>query len=477
MKVTELNPPMIWKNRFLLQLCLALLSGKVLAQLGAPDPSFNPLPAGSVVGSTANSPQSVNVILRQDDGKIIIGGRFLNVCPARFNADGTPDPSFNVGAGVRLEHDPRIGPLSANGEVYAMLQQLDGKIIIGGFFNQVNGYGTVRLARLNTNGVVDTTFYPCVSDYGVSALAFAANGKILVGGSFTFFNGVIRSGFARLDPNGGPDLALNQGSGANGEVRAIAPVSGGGFLIGGSFNTVNGIPRKAIARISNNGSLDNVFVSPVQSGIVQAIQVQTNGKILLAGSLQLGRSSASTFPLVRLNADGTLDRCFELPSQSPYSSWGVALEPDGKICAVGDLLIAGQERGAARFFPDGSLDSSFVAPNLPQGAYCVARQSDGKFLVGGSFWNVDSGPGYQIVRLLGGEAQNLGTPKLKVPCLCETGGLILPLLSDTNKNFLIQTSSNLVNWADWTNGVTVNTMTFFSDPQPTLPRRFYRLSP
>src|SRR6185436_17295663 len=108
---------------------------------------------------SANS--SIQAIALQPDGKIILGGDFRAFAPnggasfirgniARLNADGTIDSSL----------DPR-----ANGSVHAIAVQPDGGIVIGGEFQGFNPGGGAavarnRIARLNPNGTIDTTFNP-----------------------------------------------------------------------------------------------------------------------------------------------------------------------------------------------------------------------------------------------------------------------------------------------------------------------------
>ncbi|MBK7085206.1 MAG: delta-60 repeat domain-containing protein [Flavobacteriales bacterium] len=89
----------------------------------------------------------------QSDGKIIIGGSFTSYdgigrnSIARLNADGSLDIGFNPGTG-------------ANNPVHSITLQPDGKIIIGGDFTNYNGTGRNRVARLNTDGSLDTASTP-----------------------------------------------------------------------------------------------------------------------------------------------------------------------------------------------------------------------------------------------------------------------------------------------------------------------------
>ena len=64
---------------------------------------------------------------------------------ARLNTDGTLDTSFATGAGI-------------DASLYSLALQPDGKVIIGGFFTTYNGIAKGSIARLNTDGTLDTTF-------------------------------------------------------------------------------------------------------------------------------------------------------------------------------------------------------------------------------------------------------------------------------------------------------------------------------
>ena len=95
----------------------------------------------------------VRVVVVQPDGKILIGGDFTTLSPngvatvtrnhiARLNPDGTLDTAFNP---------------NANGVVYAIALQADGKILAGGFSRIIGGQPRNRIARLDaTTGLPDS---------------------------------------------------------------------------------------------------------------------------------------------------------------------------------------------------------------------------------------------------------------------------------------------------------------------------------
>jgi len=103
---------------------------------------------------------------------------------ARLNANGTLDTTF----------DP-----NANGSVYSVVVQGDGKILIGGNFFTVGGGTRNNVARLNADGTLDTTFTNPNASSGVYSFAVQGDGKILIGGAFTSVGGQTRNRVARLD--------------------------------------------------------------------------------------------------------------------------------------------------------------------------------------------------------------------------------------------------------------------------------------
>ena len=120
---------------------------------GTPDTGF--VSATVLPGLQADTRALVRPIV-QADGKIVIGGTFTNVGGlsrngvARLNADGSLDTSFDPGTGVSLGFD--TGGATTVPTTYSLVQQPDGKILIGGSFYNVNGVQQQNLARLNGDG-------------------------------------------------------------------------------------------------------------------------------------------------------------------------------------------------------------------------------------------------------------------------------------------------------------------------------------
>ena len=227
------------------------------------------------------------------------------------------DSSFTTNPGVDIH-------------IFALALQADGKILIGGNFTTYNGVSRNGIARLNADGSLDTTFNPgtgfddqCSPCKGVQSIDIQPNGKILVGGNFRNFNGVSRVRVARLNTDGTLDTTFNPGAGAvAAEVSKIKSLSNGKILITGNFVQYNNIAVNRIARLNSDGSLDSSFSNTAQpNGVVTELYVQSNGKIIITGLFstiagQIRRGVA------RLNSDGTLDASFGANSSGAINSDG-----------------------------------------------------------------------------------------------------------------------------------------------------------
>jgi uncharacterized delta-60 repeat protein len=192
---------------------------------------------------------SISSIAVQPNDKIVIAGAFTKVNDvtkyylARVHPNGYLDSAFNTGTGP-------------GGMVDCLALQPDGKIVIGGRFNTVGGVARKGIARLNPDGSLDPTFDPgagitpgALAPFSVVMIVRQPDGKLLVCGSFVGVNGVPRNAIARLHSDGSLDTSFDIGTGANGIIYCIALLPDERIIIGGDFTTFNGIARNRLARL------------------------------------------------------------------------------------------------------------------------------------------------------------------------------------------------------------------------------------
>jgi uncharacterized delta-60 repeat protein len=286
--------------------------------------------------------------------------------------------------GVDTGFDPGSG---ANDIVRAISLQSDLKIVFGGDFTSVEGVSFNHVARLQSNGSLDTSFNPGNgADGNVLAVALQSDGKIVLGCAFGNVDGSSRPGIARLNADGNLDNGFNPGSGANNVVRAVAVQADGKIVIAGDFTSVNGAPRNRLARLNANGFVDAGF-NPVFNGPVNALAIQSDGKILAAGAFTtLGGTGRNG--IARLTTNGLVDATFDpgAGAASPVNAVGV--QSDGKI-VIGGRFTAfdNQTRNyLTRLESNGTLDVTFnpgTGPDAPLNTLLI--QPNGKIIIGGDF--------------------------------------------------------------------------------------------
>jgi uncharacterized delta-60 repeat protein len=309
--------------------------------------------------------------------------------------------------------------------VTAAAIQSEGKIVLGG-----SNPGGAALARLNTNGTLDSSFgsggivnNTFGADGPVMAVVIQPDGKILAyasgffGGSVGRFNsdGSVDTTFG----SGGFAVSKSLGSGP-GILSVMALQADGKILVTGAG---------LIGRYTSTGQLDTTFgsggsgIAALNSVIASAIAVQSDGKILvttgvappteLFGSPYLPTQEAGA--IARYNTNGSLDTTFGISGQAACvaSAAAVAIQSNGKIIVAGTIpsalmtIVSGGLTfaslqtgfGVVRYNANGSVDTTFnpgggigtgggvitgFGNSFPAGAaFAVAIQSNGEIVVAG----------------------------------------------------------------------------------------------
>lgn len=398
------------KKEILLIFILFINSCILLSQPGSLDLSFNS-------GLGANS--YIIGCKVQTDGKILIGGNFTSFNGtsinhlARLNSTGSLDTTFNVGAG-------------ADNNVNDFAIQVDGKVIIVGAFANYNGISYKGLARLNSDGTIDTTFKVGTgANFSINKTIIQPDGKIIIGGYFTNYNGVTMNHLARLNPNGSIDTSFNIGIGANAELWNIELQSDGKIIICGNFTTYDSFPINRISRLNPNGSMDLSFnVGLGANNSIRGLSIQSDGKIVIAGAFTT--FNGLTFNrITRLNNNGTIDSTFNVGLGPNLTSLSCGIQSDGKILVSGNhtSFNASSSGRIARLNTNGTLDVAFnsvIGANNYIPKFVI--QNDGKIIIVGAFTSYDGIIGNRIVRL----SANFETSSAVIDTNPDKGSFVFP---------------------------------------------------
>ena len=272
-------------------------------------------------------------------------------------------------------------PVSA--DVYAATVQADGAIVFGGTFTAVNGQARSRLARVNSDGALDSAFNPAPGG-DVLCMVPEGGGRLYIGGGFTTVAGQSRSYLARLNSDGTLDTSFAPALSA--VVYTIAVQPDGKVLAGGAFTAAGGVTRNYVARFNLNGTLDTSFDANANS-FVTTINVLRDGNLILGGYFTSIGAQSRPY-LARVSPSGALDNTYQPALNNAVL--GTAVQADGKLVCGGTFTsVGGQNRHhVARVLPSGTLDAAF-APDANGNVFSVALQPDGKVLLGGEFFTVN----------------------------------------------------------------------------------------
>lgn len=193
----------------------------------------------------------VSVITVQSDGYILLGGSFPGGI-LRLDPTGALDPTFTG---------------TASDYVNDIVVQTDGKILVAGafyLFNDIRHYGIVRL---NPDGGVDNTFAPLgITDLIESGnyatkIILQSDGKIIVAGLFDTINGASRKNIVRLNADGTVDCDFDPGLSTDMAITGVALQTDGKLVITGDFTDFDGTQRYGLARVINTASSATITIT------------------------------------------------------------------------------------------------------------------------------------------------------------------------------------------------------------------------
>lgn len=373
------------------------------------DPSFG-VAGVAFMGLTAAGLELPPKPVVQPDGKILICSMLSSGGPsaddmliARFNADGTPDNTFDFDGKVTIDFDGRSDGCNA------LALQANGKIVaIGTSTNQMDFNSDFAAARLNANGSLDQTFgagtgkvlvpFDVGGNLGDTAggVAMQPDGKIIVVGWVNVDTANVDFGVVRLLPDGTRDTTFNStgrvtvafdfpGSGNLDQGDSVVIDAAGRILVGGIADTgAAGAADFALARLLPNGQLDPAFdadgrltigfdLGDTRGDLSYQTILQSDGKIVMVGAADTGSGAINNdVAIARLLPDGSPDPDFgiggkvvvpfDLVTNGSDVATGVVEDSVGRLIMAGvglDALSTNGKAIALRLRPDGALDQTF----------------------------------------------------------------------------------------------------------------------
>jgi uncharacterized delta-60 repeat protein len=195
---------------------------------------------------------------------------------------------------------------------------------------------------------------------------------------------------SNVPADGTIDASFTPGETAPGSIAAIAVQSDGKIIAAGSFSQFDNVTVNGIIRLNSDGNPDTVFIAATGTGLgtgdtVSVIAIQGDGKIILGGSIKSFNGTAVS-NIVRLNTDGTIDTTFTAALDNSIVHV-VVLQGDGKMIIASELSTTSRELASSttlRLNTDGSPDNSFQQGALKGRVLTAALKRNGKIILGGS---------------------------------------------------------------------------------------------
>ncbi|GAB1451906.1 hypothetical protein MASR2M47_19620 [Draconibacterium sp.] len=290
----------------LLSVILIITPLLMMSQSNFVDMTFNPSDVNSNIYNGIKGCSHIQFSVQPDD-KIIV------TCNASEDATYNKTKiSSNV---FRITTDGLLDTTFKSDTKISMVKfvgfQSDGKIIISGYLN--NNFSVIRL---NSNGSTDTSYSNNEEIDAFELIEVYTNNKLLVCRR-EYVDNSFKTNLVRFENDGSLDPTFNNSLNVNGECTFIKVFDNGKILLGGDFTICGGYPRRFIALLNPNGTVDESFNIGV--GFNEApskIISLADGSILAFGEFSTFNDNflyhKNHQSLIKLNKNGEFDQNFNL---------------------------------------------------------------------------------------------------------------------------------------------------------------------
>jgi|GEM_PF-2122958 len=261
--------------------------------------------------------------------------------------------------------------------------QADDKILVTGGALGYYSFTSCYLKRFNSDFTLDETFNNNLAfNAATNNVAVSSNG-IYVGGMFTAVDGIAKNSLVKLNSDGIIDSTFDVGAGANGFAFSMTLQDDGKIIVGGNFShTVEGLPSNNMCRLNLDGSIDTSFSAQYYNYANSVIAIKDSHLYVDAGI-----NDETTFGhyLIRLKPDGSLDENFNRLKLNEFGSdYFVSGFVNGKIF-YNNSEYTGNRYGLSISDLEGNtLDSSELKPSR-YGSFESGGYFDGKLVIKGDF--------------------------------------------------------------------------------------------
>jgi hypothetical protein len=267
---------------------------------------------------------------------------------------------------------------------------------IYGSFTGYNSTAYGRIVKLLPNGDVDTSFNTGTgfnnNSFGFQSITKQADGKLVVTGNFTSFNGTARNRIARLNTDGSLDTSLVVGTGFNNITSGVEVDSQGRIVVCGSYSSYSGVSANRIIRLLSGGTVDTSFVyGTAFNNVTNSVVINSDDSMYVGGYFST-YSGITSNRIIKLTAGGTVDTSFNvgtgLNSNTSNQPVGLISDGDGGVYVFGYFTTYSgiTANRLTKLLPTGQIDPNFNIGNGFNGPVITAyKVLNDKLLISGTF--------------------------------------------------------------------------------------------
>jgi uncharacterized delta-60 repeat protein len=361
---------------------------------------------------------TVRAVATDSNGNVYIGGGFTNYNNTTFrnylikvNSSGVLDTTFMTNA---------VDGAKFNGQIYSIAIDSNDNVYIGGQFTNYGGINRSCLIKVDSSGVLDSTFMTNAVDGGkfpgavnrlVATIAIDSNDNVYIGGDFITYGGTAgRNSLIKVNSSGVLDTTFMtnavDGSKFNFGVNKVLILSDNDVYVGGAFTSYGGTSgRGYLIKVNSSGTLDSTFMTNVVDGAkfvggaVFAISVDSNSNIYIGGNFTSYAGTSGRNRLIKVNSSGVLDTTFmtNAVDGSKISAVinSITIDSNNDIYIGGDFINYASTTNRNRLIKvnsSGVLDTTFMT-NAVDGAklnntvFTVVKDLNDNIYIGGLFFN------------------------------------------------------------------------------------------
>ncbi|RKR08496.1 putative delta-60 repeat protein/predicted secreted protein (Por secretion system target) [Flavobacterium sp. 90] len=289
----------------------------------------------------------------------------------------------------------KLYQLNANGETLkevntifnatAIAVQADDKILVTGGAIGYYDFTSCYLNRFNSDFSLDETFKNDLAFNGSTNNVVVSSNGIYVGGTFTAVDGIAKNSLIKLNSDGILDTTFDVGEGTKGQLFSLTLQDDGKLLIGRHFSRIiDTQPINNMCRLNPDGTIDETFNTYYFSFHASTIVVKDS--FIYFGMFEPAEFNSY---IAKLNPDGTLNQNFTLGRLNENGEMFFTLGIVGDKIIYNNSGNVGNKYGLSVCdFNGNRLDSSPLKA-IQYGSFDKGEYFDGKLVIKGDFVRVN----------------------------------------------------------------------------------------